>query len=85
MFFFHQWSPGSTFFLPHGAKVYNKLLDFLRGEYRKRGFTEVITPNMFNKALWERSGHWENYKDNMFTFKVDDLDFGLKPMNCPGN
>jgi threonyl-tRNA synthetase len=85
LFFFHQWSPGSAFILPHGTKIYNKLLDFLRREYRKRGFTEVITPNMFNKALWEKSGHWENYKDNMFTFKVDDFDFGLKPMNCPAH
>ena len=58
LFFFHPLSPGSCFFLPAGAKIYNKLLDFIRAEYRVRGFQEVVTPNMFNKDLWDTSGHW---------------------------
>jgi len=85
LFFFHPLSPGSSFMLPHGARIYNKLISFIRGEYNDRGFTEVITPNMFNSKLWEISGHWANYKENMFTIKCDDTDFALKPMNCPGH
>jgi threonyl-tRNA synthetase len=61
------------------------LIDFLRGEYKARGFTEVITPNTFNCELWKTSGHWQNYKDNMFSFKCEDQEFALKPMNCPGH
>jgi threonyl-tRNA synthetase len=80
---FHQWSPGNAFFLPPGAKIYNKyarverllpwitnasprLMNFVRDEYRVRGYQEVITPLVFNKELWETSGHWQNYKDDMF-------------------
>jgi threonyl-tRNA synthetase len=85
LFFFHQLSPGSCFFLPHGARIYNKLIEFIRGEYRNRGYTEVITPNMFNIGLWETSGHWQNYKENMFSFEVEKQQFALKPMNCPGH
>jgi len=85
LFFFHQMSPGSAFFLPHGTRIYNKLLDLIRLEYRKRGFTEVQTPNIYNSKLWEQSGHWEKYKENMFLIKCDDQDYGLKPMNCPGH
>ncbi|KAI8854087.1 hypothetical protein BC829DRAFT_426875 [Chytridium lagenaria] len=72
LFFFNELSPGSCFFLPHGARIYNALLDLQKGEYRKRGFHEVVTPNMYNTKLWETSGHWQNYKK-----------FALKPMNCP--
>lgn len=78
-------SPGSTFFLPHGAKIYNKLMAMMRKEYTLRGYTEVITPNLYNKHLWETSGHWQNYRDNIFQLKIEDQDFGLKPMNCPGH
>ncbi|EGG24413.1 threonyl-tRNA synthetase [Cavenderia fasciculata] len=85
LFFFHPYSPGSCFFLPHGAKVYNKLLSFLRGEYRRRGYQEVITPNIYSQKLWEVSGHWQNYKDNMFSFQCDHTTYSLKPMNCPGH
>jgi threonyl-tRNA synthetase len=85
LFFFHPLSPGSCFFLPRGTKIYNKLNEFIRSEYRRRGFTEVITPNIYNKELWETSGHWENYQENMFTFKCDEQIFALKPMNCPGH
>ena len=85
LFFFHELSPGSCFFLPHGARIYNKLVEFIRGEYRKRGFTEVITPNLYNVNLWKTSGHWENYQENMFSFECEKETFALKPMNCPGH
>lgn len=85
LFMFHEMSPGSAFWLPHGARIYNTLVDFLKSEYKKRNFEEVITPNMYNSKLWETSGHWANYKDNMFTFEVEKETFGLKPMNCPGH
>ena len=83
LFFFHKYSPGSCFWLPEGAYIYNKLIEFLRKEYRKRGITEVITPNMFSIDLWKESGHYQNYKDNMYMIEKED--FGLKPMNCPGH
>ncbi|EGC34348.1 hypothetical protein DICPUDRAFT_35169 [Dictyostelium purpureum] len=85
LFFFHPFSPGSCFFLPHGTKIYNKLLNFLRSEYRRRGYQEVITPNIYSQKLWEQSGHWQNYKDNMFSFECDHTHYSLKPMNCPGH
>ncbi|KAF2076543.1 hypothetical protein CYY_002157 [Polysphondylium violaceum] len=85
LFFFHPFSPGSCFFLPHGTRIYNKLLDFLRREYKKRGYEEVITPNIYNQKLWETSGHWNNYEENMFSFNCDDTKYSLKPMNCPGH
>ncbi len=85
LYFFHELSPGNCFWQPHGARIYNTLIDFIKTEYRKRGFNEVITPNMYNSKLWETSGHWENYKDDMFTFDVEKEKFGLKPMNCPGH
>lgn len=85
LFFFHEMSPGSCFFLPHGTRIYNTLMEFLREEYWTRGYEEVMTPNMYNAKLWETSGHWQNYKDNMFTFDVEKEKFGLKPMNCPGH
>ncbi|XP_067831986.1 threonine--tRNA ligase 1, cytoplasmic-like [Heptranchias perlo] len=85
LFFFHELSPGSCFFLPKGAYIYNTLTDFLKSEYRKRGFMEVVTPNVFNNKLWEVSGHWEHYSDNMFSFELEGEAFALKPMNCPGH
>ncbi|KAG6650873.1 hypothetical protein CIPAW_06G073200 [Carya illinoinensis] len=85
LFFCHPLSPGSWFFLPHGARVYNKLMEFIRGQYRERGYQEVLSPNMYNMQLWETSGHAANYKDNMFVFEVEKQEFGLKPMNCPGH
>jgi threonyl-tRNA synthetase len=85
LFTFHEWSPGSPFLLPKGTIIYNELQKFIREEYKKRGYQEVITPQMFNKALWEKSGHWEHYKDNMFLMKVDGEEFSLKPMNCPSH
>ncbi|MBI2932973.1 MAG: threonine--tRNA ligase [Planctomycetes bacterium] len=85
LFMFHDWSPGAVFFLPKGAVIYNELLAFVREEYRKRGFDEVQTPQLFNKSLWEMSGHWDHYRENMFLLKVDEEDFSLKPMNCPSH
>lgn len=85
LYFFHEMSPGSCFWLPHGARLYNTLVDFMRSEYRKRGFTEVITPNIFNVNLWKTSGHWDNYRENMYSFEVEKVQFAMKPMNCPGH
>uniref|UniRef100_UPI00398F419A threonine--tRNA ligase 1, cytoplasmic-like n=1 Tax=Pristiophorus japonicus TaxID=55135 RepID=UPI00398F419A len=85
LFFFHQLSPGSCFFLPKGAYIYNALADYLKSEYRKRGYVEVMTPNVFNNKLWEQSGHWEHYRDHMFSFQLENETYSLKPMNCPGH
>lgn len=85
LFNFHEVSPGSAFWLPHGARIYNSLVEFLRRQYRRRGFQEVISPNMFSSKLWMVSGHWEKYADNMFCTVCEKEDYGLKPMNCPGH
>ncbi len=85
LFTFHEWSPGSPFLLPNGTIIYNELQNFIRGEYKKRGYQEVITPQLFNKALWEKSGHWEHFKENMFVMEIDGEEFSLKPMNCPSH
>ncbi|XP_073918231.1 threonine--tRNA ligase 2, cytoplasmic [Castor canadensis] len=85
LFFFHDLSPGSCFFLPRGAFIYNTLMDFIREEYHKRNFTEVLSPNMYSSRLWEASGHWQHYSENMFTFDIEKDTFALKPMNCPGH
>ncbi|KAH3684049.1 hypothetical protein WICPIJ_004987 [Wickerhamomyces pijperi] len=85
LFYFNEMSPGSCFWLPHGTRIYNALTELIRKEYKKRNYDEVITPNMYNSKLWETSGHWGNYKENMFTFDVEKEKFGLKPMNCPGH
>ncbi|RDX68413.1 Threonine--tRNA ligase, mitochondrial 1, partial [Mucuna pruriens] len=81
----HEWSPGSWFFLPHGARIYNKLMEFIRNQYRDRGYQEVISPNVFNMDLWVQSGHAANYREDMFILEIDKQEFGLKPMNCPGH
>ncbi|KAK9050952.1 hypothetical protein SSX86_027577 [Deinandra increscens subsp. villosa] len=85
LFFFHPLSPGSCFILPHGTRITEKLMTFIRKEYRRRGYLEVTTPNMYNMQLWETSGHAANYKENMFVFDIEKQEFGLKPMNCPGH
>ena len=85
LYFFHELSPGSCFFQPRGAHIYNTLINFIKSEYRKRGFQEVISPNIYNAKLWQTSGHWEHYAENMFTFDVEKEKFALKPMNCPGH
>ncbi|VDD84329.1 unnamed protein product, partial [Mesocestoides corti] len=85
LFFFNELSPGSCFFLPSGAHIYNKLVELMRSEYWKRGFQEVITPNIYDSKLWEISGHWQHYSENMFKIDIEKKIFGLKPMNCPGH
>uniref|UniRef100_A0A8C4ENR9 threonine--tRNA ligase n=1 Tax=Dicentrarchus labrax TaxID=13489 RepID=A0A8C4ENR9_DICLA len=86
LFFFNDVSPGSCFFLPKGAHIYNTLTDFIKSEYRRRGFTEVVTPTLYSTALWERSGHWEHYSENMFTVTSEGSQtYALKPMNCPAH
>ncbi|RKP13158.1 hypothetical protein BJ684DRAFT_20334 [Piptocephalis cylindrospora] len=85
LFMFHDLSPGSCFFLPHGTRIHNALVNFMKEEYVKRGFQEVISPNLFNAKLWETSGHWANYRDDMFTFDAEKETWALKPMNCPGH
>jgi threonyl-tRNA synthetase len=85
LFFFHELSPGSCFFLPHGTRIYNTLMELQRGEYHKRGFQEVVTPNMYNTKLWETSGHLANYKEDMFLLNIENQEWALKPMNCPGH
>lgn len=82
---FHELSAGSAFWLPHGARIYNKLIDFIKGHYWNRGYDEVITPNMYNLDLWHISGHAMHYKDDMFVFDVEGQEWALKPMNCPGH
>ncbi|MBI2546361.1 threonine--tRNA ligase [Candidatus Woesearchaeota archaeon] len=84
-FTFMEESPGAPFFFPKGTVIYNQLLAFIREEYKKRGYQEVITPLMYDKSIWITSGHWEHYRENMFTLKVEGKDFGLKSMNCPSH
>ncbi len=76
--------PGFPFFHPKGMVIFNELLQFWREEHRKAGYVEVKTPIILNKALWEISGHKDNYKENMYTTKIDKQNFAIKPMNCPG-
>ncbi|KAL3866804.1 hypothetical protein ACJMK2_044072 [Sinanodonta woodiana] len=85
LYFFHELSPGCCFFLPKGAHIYNTLIEFIKSEYRKRGFQEVVSPNIYNSKLWETSGHWQHYAENMFSFEVEKETYALKPMNCPGH
>lgn len=85
LFQFHEISPGSVFFLPKGAIIFNELISFLRKEYKKRGYQEVVTPLVYDKALWEQSGHWEHYQENMFLVDMDGKEASLKPMNCPSH
>ena len=76
--------PGFPFFLPKGMVLKNTLIDFWRQIHREAGYQEISTPMMLNRSLWERSGHWDHYKNNMDTTVIDDTDFAIKPMNCPG-
>ncbi|KAG9510946.1 Threonine--tRNA ligase 1, cytoplasmic, partial [Fragariocoptes setiger] len=85
LFIFHELSPGSCFFLPKGAHIYRTLENLIRSEYRKRGYQEVVTPNIYNVELWKKSGHWQNYAENMFKLEIEKEQFALKPMNCPGH
>ena len=76
--------PGFPFFYPKGMILRNLLEDYWRKIHREHGYEEIKTPMMLNRALWERSGHWDHYRENMYTTRIDDTDFAIKPMNCPG-
>jgi len=84
LFSFHDEAPGMPFFHAKGMEIWNVLLDFWREEHRSGGYVETKTPIMLKRTLWEQSGHWENYRENMYTTKVDDDEYAIKPMNCPG-
>jgi threonyl-tRNA synthetase len=85
LFMFHQWAPGATFWLEKGTLLYNLLADYMRGVLIPSGYTEVKAPIVFNKALWETSGHWSHYRQNMFLVESEGEQMGLKAMNCPGH
>ena len=76
--------PGFPFFLPRGMVLKNTLIDYWRQVHKRYGYVEISTPIMLNRSLWERSGHWDHYKNNMYTTVIDEEDFAVKPMNCPG-
>ena len=76
--------PGFPFFLPNGIIIKNELINYWREVHRRYGYVEISTPMILNRALWERSGHWDHYKENMYFTKIDDEDYAIKPMNCPG-
>ena len=84
LFMLRDEGPGFPFFLPKGMTLKNTLLDYWRQVHKKYGYVEISTPIMLNRALWERSGHWDHYKENMYTTVIDETDFAIKPMNCPG-
>jgi threonyl-tRNA synthetase len=84
LFSFHEEGPGFAFFHPKGMVVWNALLEFWREEHTKEGYVEVRTPIILTRALWEQSGHWDHYRENMYFTVIDERDFAIKPMNCPG-
>ncbi len=84
LFSFHDEGPGFPFFHAKGTILYNTLLAFMREELDKRGYTEIRTPMILNEELWHRSGHWDNYRQNMYFTRLDERDYAVKPMNCPG-
>ena len=84
LFSFHESAPGMPFFHAKGMVVWNILLDYWRAEHKAAGYVETKTPIMLDKSLWVQSGHWENYRENMYTTIVDETEFAVKPMNCPG-
>ena len=85
LFFVDPIAPGSPFFLPKGALVYNQAIAFMRELYDRYGYQEVITPQIYSTDLWKRSGHYDNYIENMYLIYADEREFGVKPMNCPGH
>ena len=84
LFMMHEAGPGFPFFLPKGMVLKNTLLDYWRQIHKKAGYVEVSTPIILNRSLWETSGHWDHYKNNMYTTVIDGEDYAIKPMNCPG-
>jgi threonyl-tRNA synthetase len=85
LFTFHQWAPGAAFWLPKGTTLYNTLANYMRDVLFPAGYVEVKTPLIYNKALWERSGHWKHYRENMFLIESEGETMSVKPMNCPGH
>lgn len=85
LFLFHPWAPGIPFYLPKGLAVRNELEAFVRAESYGAGYSEVRTPQIFDAELWKISGHWDHYKDDLFTLTVDERDMAVKPMNCPAH
>ena len=84
LFFMSDYGPGFPFFLPKGMELKNTLMRLWEKEHKKSGYKMIQTPIMLNKELWETSGHWFNYRENMYTSEIDELEFAIKPMNCPG-
>lgn len=84
LFSFHDEAPGMPFFHAKGMAVWNALLEYWREKHTRAGYVETKTPIILNRQLWERSGHWENYRENMYTTVIDEEDYAIKPMNCPG-
>ena len=84
LFMMKEEGPGFPFFLPKGMVLKNTLLDYWREIHNKAGYVEISTPIMLSRHLWETSGHWDHYKENMYTTVIDETDFAIKPMNCPG-
>ncbi|MBQ9910923.1 MAG: threonine--tRNA ligase [Lachnospiraceae bacterium] len=85
LFMISDYGPGMPFFLPHGVILKNTLMEHWRKVHRKAGYVEISTPIILNRVLWETSGHWEHYHDDMFTLTTEDGEFAIKPMNCPGS
>jgi threonyl-tRNA synthetase len=85
LFMIHEWAPGSIFWLPKGQMLYHVLSTKMRALLMREGYVEVSTPQLFNQKLWETSGHWKHFKENMFLFEEGEQLFGLKPMNCPSH
>jgi len=85
LFSFHEEGPGFPFWHPKGMVLWNTLLDWWRDEHKQAGYSEIKTPIILDRSLWEKSGHWDHYKDNMYFCKIDNRDFAVKPMNCPGS
>ena len=84
LFMISDYGPGFPFFLPNGMILMNSLLDYWHEVHKQYGYQEIQTPTILSRELWETSGHWDHYKENMYTTKIDEKDFAIKPMNCPG-
>jgi threonyl-tRNA synthetase len=84
LFALMEEGPGFPFFLPKGMELRNTLIEYWREKHKAAGYQEISTPIILNQELWHRSGHWDHYKDNMYVTKIDDMDYAVKPMNCPG-
>lgn len=84
LFFISEYANGMPFYMPNGVAIRNELIKYWREIHKKAGYEEIETPTALNRKLWEYSGHWDHYQKNMYTFKVEEEDFAIKPMNCPG-